>query len=116
MTDLVAMLSTGKGTWSQVSALIKSENWGSITLVTNSFGKEKFTSDKPVNMIVLNDNMSEEEMRDIIINDLKDKLKLDVAVNFTSGSGKEHMALMAALVKLGVGIRLIIERNGIQEL
>ena len=116
MTDLVAVLSTGKGTWGQVGALIRAENWENIYLITNSFGQEKFTSDKELKMIVLNDNMSEEEMRDKISEELKDKLKMDVAVNFTSGSGKEHMALVSALIKIGVGIRLVIEKNGIKEL
>ena len=31
----------------------------------------------------------------------------DVAFNMVSGSGKEHMAVLSALLKLGVGIRLV---------
>jgi len=35
----------------------------------------------------------------------------------TSGSGKEHMALLSALLKLGLGIRLVsFTNNGIKEL
>jgi hypothetical protein len=32
---------------------------------------------------------------------------LDIAVNITSGQGKEHTALLSALIKLGYGIRLV---------
>jgi len=116
MTDLIAMLSTGKGSWARVYALIKAENWESIHLVTNSFGKEKFTQERPVNMIVLGDNDSVGQMRDKIAAALQGKLKMDVAVNFVSGSGEEHMALIAALIKLGVGLRFVIEDNGVKEL
>ena len=36
--------------------------------------------------------------------------------NFVSGMGKEHMALISALLKLGVGIRLMaLTKNGIEE-
>ncbi len=116
MTDLIAALSTGKGTWAHVSALIKSEQWENIYLITNSFGKEKFSSEREVKLIVLEDDLSLEEMKDRIISQLKDKLKLDVAVNIISGSGKEHMAILSALINLGVGLRFVIEKDGMREL
>ncbi len=116
MTDLIVMLSTGKGTWAHVSALMRAEKWDNVYLITNNFGKEKFTVNMPVQMIILDDSDSVEQMRDKIIKELKDKLKIDVAVNFVSGSGEEHMALLSALVKLGVGLHLVIEDQGLKEL
>ena len=41
MTELIAFLSTGKGTWANVSGLIKGESWDKVYLLTNDFGKEK---------------------------------------------------------------------------
>ena len=42
---------------------------------------------------------------------------LEVAVNLVSGEGKEHMALLSALMKLGLGIRLIaLTKNGVEEI
>ena len=42
---------------------------------------------------------------------------LDVALNMVSGTGKEHMAILSALLKLGLGIRLMaVTKNGVVEL
>ena len=117
MTDLIAFLSTGKGTWGQVSNLIKAENWDKIYLLTNDFGKEKFTADSNTELIVIDQNQNPEELRDEITKILKDKVKDEVAVNFISGSGKEHMALISALMKSGVGFRFVVHADeGIKEL
>ena len=41
---------------------------------------------------------------------------METAVNLISGDGKEHMALLSALLKLGVGIRLIaLTKEGVKE-
>ena len=41
----------------------------------------------------------------------------EAAVNLISGNGKEHMAVISALMKLGLGIRLIaLTPNGIKEI
>jgi len=117
MTDLVAFLSTGKGTWAHVSALIKGEKWDKVYLLTNEFGKDKFTTDENTELIVINSNASEEELRDEIAKILKEKAKGEIAVNFISGSGKEHMALIGALMKSGVGFRFMVStKEGIKEL
>jgi len=56
-------------------------------------------------------------MRDQITAALKKKISGDVAVNLISGSGKEHMALLGALTKCGVGIRFVTStEQGIKEL
>ena len=36
----------------------------------------------------------------------------EIALNFCSGSGKEHMALMEAVLELGLNFRLITVNNG----
>ena len=52
MADLVACVSTGKGTWLQVAGLIKRQEWDNIFLITNQFGKENFKPEKKANMIL----------------------------------------------------------------
>ena len=42
MTDFVACLSTGKGTWGNVKRIIEEGEWDNILLITNDFGKENF--------------------------------------------------------------------------
>lgn len=117
MTDLIAFLSTGKGSWAQVSSVINGEDWKKIYLLTNDFGKEKYKPNDKTELIVLDMNLDEEKMRDQIQTALKKKISGDVAVNLISGSGKEHMALLGALTKCGVGIRFVTSTDqGIVEI
>ncbi len=118
MTSLIACLSTGKGTWGHVARLINEHDWEKIFLVTNEFGREKFSSEKPIELIVINDRMGIEELVESIKSQLQGKVRdTDVAINFVSGSGKEHMAMLSALLKLGLGIRLIaLTKDGMKEI
>ncbi len=118
MTELVACLSTGKGTWGHVSRLIQEVKWDKVYLLTNEYGKENFTKDDKTEFIVINADQGLRELRDEIQTKLKGLIKgSEVAVNFISGIGKEHMALMAALLKLGVGMRFVaLTKEGVQEL
>jgi hypothetical protein len=117
MTDLVAFLSTGKGTWGHVSGLINGEQWNKVYLLTNDFGKEKFTPNEKTELIEINLNGSAEELKNEILEKLKEKVSGEIAVNFISGSGKEHMALVSALLKLGVGFRFMVSgQEGVKEL
>ncbi|MFH1376667.1 MAG: hypothetical protein ABIH25_03440 [Candidatus Woesearchaeota archaeon] len=112
MTDLIAVLSTGKGTWGHVNGVITGQEWDKIYLITNDFGKENFKANEKTELIVVKTNGEAFEIRDEIINALKGKVKGEVSVNFVSGSGKEHMGLMGALIKLGVGFRFVVSSMG----
>ncbi|MBU4241712.1 MAG: hypothetical protein KKF52_00625, partial [Nanoarchaeota archaeon] len=79
--------------------------------ITNLFGAQNFRAEKKVNFIILDLNLDIQAIKDSIFNELKDKLKLDVALNMHSGSGKEHLALISALLKTGVGIRFVAMKN-----
>ena len=118
MTDLVACLSTGKGTWGHVNRLIQDGDFDQIILLTNEYGKENFTKNDKTELISLNFSQGLKELRDEIKNILKEKIKEpEVAVNIISGTGKEHTALISALLKLGIGMRFIaLTRDGIEEI
>ena len=118
MTDLVALVSTGKGTWGEVGRLIKSQDWDKVYLITNEFGSGTFKKDLNMEFIIINANESIELLIDKIQTALKDKItSTEVALNLTSGSGKEHMAVLSALLKLGLGIRLVTYTvNGVKEI
>jgi hypothetical protein len=117
MTDLVCILSTGKGTWAEVAKLIRAEKWSKVFIVTNDFGKEKFTIDVPHEFVVINPNQTEEQIKGVIAQGLKGKLSGDVALNFVSGSGKEHMGFLSALMSIGCGMRFVVpNQNGVKEL
>ena len=119
MTDLVACLSSGKGTWGHVAKLIEDAAFENVYIVTDSFGKENFKPAKNnTHLIVIDPNKTISEMAEDVTNNLKGKLKgLDVAINIVSGSGKEHMAVISAVLKLGFGIRFIaFTPEGIKEI
>src|SRR3989344_5105875 len=117
MTDLIACLSSGKGTWGHVNRLIEDGNWEKVFLITNEFGKENFSNTKNSEMIVIDERKGLEDLRDDIYNILKEKIKNEVAINFISGTGKEHMAMLAAILKLGVGLRFVaLTKDGIKEI
>ena len=118
MVCLVACLSTGKGTWGHVSRLINDGQWEKVLLITNEFGKENFNNEKQAELIVIDSRKGIEEVRDEIKNALNGKIKdTEVAVNFISGEGKEHMALLAAILQLGLGMRFMaLTKDGIKEI
>ena len=118
MSDLIACLSTGKGTWGHVSRLIAEGTFENIFLITNEFGKENFTAEKEVTMFVVDSRGSLIDLVEDIKQKIQGKIKgTEVALNLVSGTGKEHMAILSALLKLGLGIRLIaLTTEGIKEI
>ncbi len=108
MTSLIINLSTGKGTWGQVSRVVKAEDWDRIFFITNQFGAQKFSTDKESEYILIENTKPVEELSEQIRKNLDGKIKdLEVAVNISSGTGNEHMAIISAVLKLGLGLRLV---------
>lgn len=118
MTELVACLSTGKGTWMPVIQLINDQEWDNIFLIGTEFAREKFTPTKEVEFIIIDPRQPPKQMVKDIVGQLGPKIKgTQVALNMTSGTGNEHMAVLSALLKLGLGIRLAtITEQGFDEI
>ena len=116
--ELVACLSTGKGTWGHVNRLSEDPRWTKIILITNDFGKENFQKNEKIELIPLKLSQGLRELRDEIKKVLQDKITgTEVAINLISGTGREHMALISAILKLGKGIRLFaLTKEGIEEI
>ena len=72
MTDLVAFLSTGKGTWGHVARVIDGEKWDKVILITNEYGKENFTAKENTELLAVDTNVGLTELRDEIFNSLVD--------------------------------------------
>lgn len=115
--ELVALLSKGKGTWGQVSGLIKYGEWDKIILLGNEFAK-KFMSEKESEFIEVDLDKKLMDLRDEFMQKLKGKLSgTEVALSIASGDGKEHMALVSALINLPVGIRFAaLTKDGVIDL
>lgn len=124
MTLLIAVLSTGQGTWNHVAGLIKSGQFEKAILVTNDFGVKKFhesfkdIAPELVDFVVVNFDKPAKEL----IKDMSDQLRekvtcFEAAVNFVSGGGKEHMAFVSCLMKSGIAFRLVaMTQDGLDEL
>ena len=112
--ELVALLSSGKGTWGQVAGLINRGEWENIILIGSEFA-EKFTTDKKHLFIKVKTSQPISELKDEIMKKLKGKINgTEVALSIASGDGKEHMALISALLSLPVGIRFtVLTKEGI---
>ena len=103
--ELIALLSTGKGTWGQVSGLIKHGEWDKITILGSDFA-EKFTTNKEFEFVKVDLDKKLVDLKEEFVKKLKGKIKgTEVALSIASGDGKEHMALISALLNLPVGVR-----------
>jgi len=118
MTILIASISTGKGTWAEVSKIIQIEKWSKVILIGNSFAKDNFKMNQNSEFIEIDPNKSVKEIKNTIIEKLKGKIEdPEVVLNIVSGTGKEHMATISALLSLGLGIRFVnVSPEGIEEL
>ena len=116
MTDLIACLSTGKGTLGHVQRVIEGMEWNKIFLITNELSKDKFKCSKEVEMIIVDTKKTITEMAADIKKALEGKISdLEVGLNIVSGEGREHMAIISALLQLGLGIRLVaLTREGVR--
>jgi len=102
--ELVALVSSGKGSWGQIAGVISRGDWENIILIGNDFAK-KFNVEKDFEFVEVT-STTLTDLRDEIMKKLKGKINgTEVALSIASGDGKEHMALISALISLPVGIR-----------
>ena len=103
--ELIALLSKGEGTWAQVSGLIKHGDWEKVIVLGDAFA-EKFQAEKEFEFIKIDLNKKLIELKEEFTKKLKGKINsFEVGLSIASGDGKEHMALVSALINLPVGVR-----------
>jgi len=118
--ELVCLLSSGKGTWAQVSGLIKYGDWEKIILLGDDFSSQFQVEEKKDQVEFIRIDLKK-RIKDLQ-QEFKEKLKgkiggTEVALSIASGDGKEHMALISALINLPVGIRFAaLTKEGIVDL
>ncbi|MBS3065869.1 hypothetical protein J4229_02365 [Candidatus Pacearchaeota archaeon] len=106
--ELIAFLGNDKENWGQVNALINRGEWEKVILVKNK-NSDGFSSSKECESVSVNSERTLVELKKDIMEKLNGKLgELEVALSLASGSGKEHMALISALLSMPVGIRLVV--------
>jgi hypothetical protein len=118
MTYLVANISEGKGTLAHVAKVIEGAEWQGIFLIADDAGRKSFSTPKKAEFVIIDKSKHTSEIVDELTKRLKGKIKdTEVALNMISGDGKEHMATLSALLKLGLGIRLIAyTKEGVREI
>ena len=114
--ELVSFLGNDKENWGQVSALINKGEWEKVVLVQNkeSIG---FPTNEKCESIVIDSNKTLLDLKSDLVNKLKEKIgkQFEVALSIASGSGKEHMALISALLSIPVGIKIVVfTKKGIE--
>lgn len=108
MVSLIALISSGKGSWGQVNSLISSGKWDKVYLLCNSFAYEKFEIDpqKAIKLKIDFDKIqfSYKKLSEFFKKEIND---FEVALNLYSGTGLEHMCVISSLLKAGLGIRFV---------
>jgi len=117
MMELIALLSSGKGTWGQVSGLMSHGDWDKVILIGGDFANG-FKHEKEFEFIKIDLDKKIKDLRDEISQKLKGKVNsMEVALSIASGDGKEHMALVSALINLPVGVRFAaLTKDGVIDL
>ncbi len=114
--ELVAFLGSDTENWGQVTALMKRMS-DAHTYLVKSKHAPAFPKPEKGTLIEVDSTKPLRELKALLQEKLKAKLSGDfeVAVSLASGNGKEHMALLSALLNIPVGIRLVIfTKDGIE--
>ena len=106
--ELVAFLGNDKENLGQITALINRGDWEKVILLKNKETPNIQTAKEYRTIQIATD-------QDLfsLQNEMKEKLKsslakeFEVALSLASGTGKEHMALISALLSIPVGIKIV---------
>lgn len=115
--DFVAFLGQDTETWGQITGLINNGNWEKIILIKNK-GAPEYPRPPKAEIITIDSSKKLLDLKQDIMNKLRGKFKeFEVSISIASGNGKEHMALISALLSLPLGIRLVaFTKNGVERI
>ena len=114
--NLVALVGTDKENWGQITALINRMECEHIFLVINK-DVVNFPTNEKCSTIELDSSVSVNLLKQNLLELLRPALNKDfeIALSLASGTGKEHMAIVSALLNIPVGIRLVVyTKEGVQ--
>jgi hypothetical protein len=98
----------GQGNLNQLDVLIKKGEWDGVTII-RGVASEKQDFEKGCEVIEVDCAKSLIDLREDLGKNLKEKLgkEFEVGLSIASGNGKEHMALISALLSVPVGIKFV---------
>lgn len=113
--ELVACLGADKESWGQVTGLINRGTWNKIILIKSHLAIDYPTPEGAQDLVV-DTTRPLLEIKDLIIRHLRESFsEFEACLSIASGSGKEHMAIISALLSIPVGIRLVaFTKNGVE--
>ncbi len=114
--ELVCFQGNDKENYPQLNALIKRGEWDKVAII-KSKEVEEFISGDNIKVLEINSKASISELKEEIKQKLKSHLskEFEVALSIASGTGKEHMAVISALLSIPVGIKLTVyTKNGVE--
>jgi hypothetical protein len=115
--NLVAFLGTDKENWGQITALInRMEDCEKVLLFRNK-SAENFPATENCEIVEIDSSLPLMQMQKQIQEKVKSYFKDDfeIALSLASGTGKEHMALISAVLSAPMGIKLVaFTKNGIE--
>lgn len=110
--ELICLLSKDERSWGQVSGLMKHGEWEKIILVGGEEGKT-FSHEKKFDFVKVDLSKKLIDLKEDLLNKLKGKFSgMEIGCSIASGDGKEHMALVSALINVPVGIRFCALTKG----
>lgn len=105
--EFIALLSGNESEWAQVSGLMTHGDWEKIVIVGDTKAKE-FTHAKKFDFVKIDLSEKIVDLKETLLKKLKDRFdNMEVATSIASGNGKEHMALISALINVPMGIRFV---------
>jgi hypothetical protein len=107
--EFVAFVGSDRESWGQLVGLINHIDAEKIVLVQDK-GVTGFPLSSKCQIVNVDCSRSLLDLKTDIMDKLKKELAgdLEVSLSIASGGGKEHMALISALLSIPVGIRLVV--------
>ena len=115
--ELIALLSKDEETWKQVSGLMNHGEWEKVIILGEDSAR-KFSHKNKFEFVSIDLTKKIQDLKEEFSKKLKGKISgMETALSIASGDGKEHMALISALINLPVGIRFaVLTKDGVIDL
>jgi len=107
--DLVAFIGKDKENLGQVTALVNKIECDKILLIKDKTTPKPLFNSEKITFIDVDTTKTLIDLKEEMKTKLKEKLnsEFEVALSIAAGTGKDHMALISALLSAPVGIKIV---------
>lgn len=114
--NLIAFVGKDTDNWGQISALVNRMECERVVIVQAS-DAPIFPASEKCEVVTSDSSLPIVALKNSLMSGLKPLLgsEFEVAISLASGTGKEHMALLGALLAIPVGVRVVVyTKEGVQ--